>query len=51
MNIDLNLDLRLTVEDGRLVVRIVQGGVYPHFEDIVIAEASISLTALQDQPK
>lgn len=51
MNIDLNLELRLKVEDGRLVVRIVDKGKYPYFDEEVIAEASVGLDELQDQPK
>ena len=48
MNIELNLDLRMQVEDGQLIVRLVQRGTYPHFEEETVAEASVSLDQLQE---
>lgn len=47
MNVDLNLKLKLEIDDGYLYVKLVSQGEYPYYEEKVEDEAYISLSQLK----
>lgn len=47
MNLNLNMQLKLTIEDGYLCVKLVSKGDYPWYEERVEEEALLSLTELK----